>query len=70
MSYTGHAQREMDKDDMSTVDCENVLRGGAVDEAEFEHGAWRHRVRTQKFVLVVEFESRDELVIVTAWRNR
>ncbi len=74
-----HAKKERDKDELTDVDIVNVLRGGIVDEAEFENGEWRHHVRTQKMVVVVAFEpdpddaeSTDEieLVIVTVWRKK
>lgn len=78
-----HARREMDKDRLTDLDAVNVLRGGVVREAEWEHGSWRHRVETQRMVFVVTFdpepermpaedESVDEteLVVVTGWRIR
>ena len=37
-----HALAEMAKDNLTTVDAVNVLRGGAYSEAEWENGAWRH----------------------------
>lgn len=74
-----HAKKERDKDSLTDVDVVNVLRGGIVDEGEYENGEWRHRVRTQKIVVVVAFapdpdeaENKDEveLIIVTVWRNK
>jgi len=53
---------------LSILDCENVMRAGAVQEAEWENGAWRHQVRTQKIVVVIEFLSEEEVLVVTAWR--
>lgn len=64
----GHALREMEKDDLSTVDVTNVLRGGVVRPAEFENGCWRYRVETQRIVVVVGFRSSTELYVATAWR--
>jgi hypothetical protein len=66
--YSRHAKEEMLADDLTTVDCENVLRGGVVRPAEYELGSWRHRVETNRIVVVVAFRSERELVIVTAWR--
>jgi hypothetical protein len=57
------------KDDLTTVDCENVLRGGVVRPGEFEHGTWRYRVETSRITVVVAFRSEGELVVVTAWRS-
>jgi hypothetical protein len=53
---------------LSILDCENVIRAGAVQEAEWENGGWRHQVRTQKIVVVIEFLSEEEVLVVTAWR--
>ena len=39
--YSKHAKDEMLADDLTTVDCENVLRGGVVRPGEYEHGTWR-----------------------------
>ena len=34
--YSRHAKEELLADDLTTVDCENVLRGGVVRPGEFE----------------------------------
>jgi hypothetical protein len=68
--YSEHAKREMQNDALTIVDCANVLRAGAVNEAEYEHGAWRYQVQTQRICVVVQFESESELVIITTWRRR
>ena len=65
-----HATDEMAKDDLSLVDCINVLRGGVVERAELERGTWRYRVRAQRISVVVAFRSETRLVVVTAWRSR
>jgi hypothetical protein len=67
-SFSGHALEEMAKDDLTTVDCTNVLRGGVVETPEFERGTWRYRVRTNRIYVVVTFRSETQLVVVTAWR--
>lgn len=67
---SGHALDEMQKDDMTMVDCVNVLRGGYPDPADWERGSWRYRVRTARMCVVIAFRSEQELVIVTAWRER
>ena len=56
-------------DDLTTVDCENVLRGGVVRPGEYENGTWRYRVETSKITVVVGFRSAQELMVVTAWRS-
>lgn len=63
-----HAIDRIKERKLSILDCENVMRAGVVEEAEWENGAWRHQVRTQKIVVVIEFLSEDEVLIVTAWR--
>lgn len=63
-----HAVEEMVKDELSLVDCVNVLRGGVVEPPELEKGTWRYRVRTQRICVVIAFRSERELRIVTAWR--
>lgn len=68
-TYSRHAKEEMLADDLTTVDCENVLRGGAVRPGERDRGTWRYRVETGRISVVVAFRSERELVVVTAWRS-
>ncbi len=65
-----HATEEMKNDDLTMVDCINVLRGGVVEPAEWENGTWRYRVHTQRIWVVVAFRSETRLVVVTAWRSK
>jgi DNA-binding transcriptional regulator YiaG len=65
-----HALDRLKKHRMTMVDCENVLRGGLVAEAEWENGAWRHHVYTGRFTVVVQFLSEEHLLVVTAWRKQ
>jgi hypothetical protein len=80
---TGHARREMEKDDLNDQDAINILRGGAVRDSEWENGQWRYRVETPRMCFIVTFDpepvgfpdkddevSEVELVVVTAWRIR
>ncbi len=67
-TWSRHAKAELLTDDLTTVDCENVLRGGVVRPGEFERGTWRYRVETSRITIVVAFRSEHELVVVTAWR--
>ena len=48
----------------------DVLRAGVVEPAEFEHGSWRHRVKTNRICVVVVLVSEREAVVVTTWRIR
>jgi hypothetical protein len=68
--YSGHAKAEMARDTLTTVDLENVLRAGVVEPCEFEHGSWRHRVKTNRICVVVVLLSETEAVVVTTWRIR
>lgn len=70
VSWSNHACREMADDDLTVVDCINVLRAGVVEEGECVSGTWRYRVRTSRIVVVVAFRSETRVVIVTAWRLR
>ncbi|MEW5981594.1 MAG: DUF4258 domain-containing protein [Acidobacteriota bacterium] len=70
VAFSDHALDEMAADNLETPDCVNVLRAGVVDQPEFERGSWRYRVWTQAITVVVAFRSTDEVVVVTAWRNR
>lgn len=71
--FTRHALAEMAGDPLGAIigpEIESVLRGGVVEEGEFENGSWRYRVRTGQICAVIAFRSRVELVVVTAWRFR
>jgi hypothetical protein len=68
--FTKHADAEMAKDDITAVDCANVLRGGVVEEPELENETWRYRVRTDRMCFVIAFRSKTCLVVVTGWRIR
>jgi len=70
VAFSSHAFDEIAKDEMTTVDCCNVLRGGVVETPEFERGSWRYRVRTNQMCVVVVFRSPEELKVITAWRIR
>lgn len=69
VSLTNHALDEMAKDDLTTVDAANVLRGGVVEFCEEKDRTWRYRVRTQRMTVVVAFRSEEALTVVTAWRK-
>jgi len=70
VSFSGHSEKAPADDDLSTVDAVNVLRGGAVEPAEFENGSWRYRVRTRRMAVVIVFRSESEIAVVTAWREK
>ena len=71
-----HSMKAMRDDNLVQIDVLNMLRGGWVEEPEYENGAWRYQVRTQKIVVVIEFdgdedgamETADELVVITVRR--
>lgn len=68
--FSGHSLEEMKKDDLSTQDCLNVLRGGVVEPPELRDGTWRYRVRTARICVVVAFRSETACVVVSAWRRK
>ena len=63
-----HLGQRMGERTLSSVDVENVLRGGWVESSEEVGGTWRYRIRTNHMVAVVAFRSSERLVVVTAWR--
>ena len=68
--YTDHAVEQMGKPerDLCATDCLNVLRAGRVAQVDYVEGAWRHRVETGTMAVVVEFESCEGVLVITAWR--
>jgi hypothetical protein len=68
--FTDHCNAELAKDDRSTGDCLNAIRGGAYHEAEFENGSWRYRIETGKVGVIFQFRSETEILVVTAWRMK
>ncbi len=64
-----HALDRMEKRNMTTVDCENILRHGRAQEAEWENGKWRHHVLTGRMKLVVQIIDSRTMLIVTAMRR-
>lgn len=69
--FSGHARREMSKDEMTEQDVINVLRAGQIHEpGELERESWRYRCHTNKFCVVVAFESTTMSIVVTAWRKK
>jgi hypothetical protein len=67
--FSSHAVDEMEKDELSPRDVENVLRGGVVREPEWENGSWRYHVETSKIRVVVAFRDESTLIVVTAIRR-
>ena len=68
VEFSGHANKEMLKDDLQTGDCMNLLRGGVYQPPEFTNGEWRYRIETQTICVVFAFASEMRLRVVTAWR--
>ena len=69
VSFSTHARQEMAKDGLTAVDVVHVLRSGVVEPPEWEHRAWRYRVRAGRTTVVIVFRSAQALVVVTAWRS-
>ena len=68
--FTKHAEQELAKDGKKTVDAVNVIRAGAYSEAEWDNGEWRHHASTQRFTVVVQFESDRQLLVITGWAKK
>ena len=67
-SFSRHAAEQLQKRNLTTVDCLNTLAAGVVRPAEWENGTWRYRVESHRIAVVVAIESDAELRVVTAWR--
>lgn len=67
---TAHARQRMEERGIDDADIVNVLHGGWVGEAEMQSGRWRYPVETNRFRVVVEFESESEFVVVTVMRHK
>lgn len=74
IKFTAHAEEEMVKDGLTTVDAWNVLNSGAariVDEGELVNGTYRYRLETGYITVVVAFQHDGKgLVVVTVWDKR
>ena len=70
VSFSSHALDEMQHDDLTSVDAQNVMRGGVVEFSEQERGTWRYRVRTARMTFVVAFRSETSVRVITAWRHK
>jgi hypothetical protein len=70
VGWSSHAKKEMAADDLTMVDCVNVIRAGAPRAGEYENGTYRYQIETAKMVVVVAFRSSSHLIVVTAWRVR
>jgi hypothetical protein len=62
----------MEKDDLLETDVVNTISGGIISEpGELgRFGDWCYRIRTEQITVVIMFRSVNELVVVTAWRER
>lgn len=68
VAFGMHAREEMAADDVTEVECFNVLRAGVVEPAEERQGTWRYRVRIAGAYVVCAFRSETSLKVVTVWR--
>jgi hypothetical protein len=57
-------------EEMTTVECDHILRVGVADPPELRHGQWRYRIHCQRMCVVVVFRSGVEAVVVDAWRKQ
>ena len=68
VEFSGHAIAEMEKDELDTTDCLNLLRAGVYNPPELTNGEWRYRIETQRICVVFAFTSETRMRVVTAWR--
>ena len=75
-TFSSAAKDAMMREDMTSGDVVNVLRGGAIKGTEVVHGAWRYRSCTKS--MSVDFSFRgpgadkgdpDEVVVISARRH-
>ena len=67
VNWTNHALHRCSERGLTTVDCVNALRAGAVGPAEWENGTWRYRVRAGKITVVIAFRDVRALTVITVW---
>jgi hypothetical protein len=73
VEWPNYVMRRMAERRMTSVDVENIIRGGWVDQVEQvnegpRYGTWRYRFTAREMSVVVEFPSDTEMTVVTAWR--
>ena len=66
--WTNHATERLLERGLTTGDCVNALKSGAVDPAEWENGTWRYRVRAGEITVVIAFRDVRALTVITAWK--
>ena len=68
LRWSNHALERIPERGLTTVDCVNALKSGAVEPPEWENGSWRYRVRSGKIAVVIAFRGAREMTVITAWR--
>jgi len=68
VEFSNHSQDEMQQDQLTALDCLNLLRGGVIQSGGFQNGEWRYRAATARMCVVFTFRSETCLRVVTAWR--
>lgn len=68
LSWSSHALERIPERGLTTVDCVNALKSGAVEPPEWENGSWRYRVRSGEITVVIAFRGAREMTVITAWR--
>ena len=69
LSFSKHALKEMENDELHSTDCMNVLRGGVYEPPELIDGTWRYRVSTGRICVVIAIPAQDRVRVVTSWRR-
>lgn len=63
-----HALQEMQNDQLIEADVENTLRAGFANEPEWERGAWRYRIQTNRIAVIIQFLADGRVFVVTVFR--
>lgn len=70
VSASKHAEEELEKDNLTLVDAQNVMRAGVVSCDGWVNGEWRYKAETPRMCFVVAVVAKDRLRIVTGWRKK
>ena len=68
LRWSNHALERIPERGLTTGDCVNALKSGAVEPPEWENGSWRYRVRAGEITVVIAFRGARDLTVITAWR--
>jgi len=59
----------MEERGIDESDVRNGLRAGSCAGHRWAKGTYRYEISTDRFVVVVAFRSKEQLVVVTVWKD-